>query len=219
MKDLWSFTGALLVVALALGGCGKVYDWHQKLTVSVETPTGTVSGAAVVAVRIENLPTIGGKHIGNAIDTDVTGEATVVEVAPGKYLFALLGGSDERASATFRDSSHEDADAIWSHIDSLRTSLPLPRAKWPLLVTFADITNPQTVRVVSPDDLAATFGPGFALKSIILEITDEPVTKGRVDAVLGWLKEIKGRIKPTNKRYEKDLTAEEKLYSFDFERN
>ena len=38
-----------------------------------------------------------------------------------------------------------------------------------------------------PDDLAAHFGPGYALSSITLAITDEPVTKGRVEAVLGWL--------------------------------
>ena len=61
----------------------------------------------------------------------------------------------------------------------------LPRERYPLLVTFTDLADPTTVRRVDPDDLAATFGPGVALKRVTLEITDEAVTEGEVEAVLG----------------------------------
>ncbi|MDR4496279.1 MAG: hypothetical protein R3B74_18050 [Nitrospirales bacterium] len=43
------------------------------------------------------------------------------------------------------------------------------------------------MKKVDLDDLAATFGPGVALKRIMLEITDEPVTEGKIEQVLGWL--------------------------------
>ena len=56
-----------------------------------------------------------------------------------------------------------------------------------MLVTFDDITKPETVRRVNPEDLAAVFGEGVRLKAVTLEITDEAVTEGRVEAVLGWL--------------------------------
>ena len=56
-----------------------------------------------------------------------------------------------------------------------------------MLVTFDDITKPETVRRVNPADLAAVFGEGVRLKAVTLEITEEAVTEGRVVPVLPWL--------------------------------
>ena len=61
--------------------------------------------------------------------------------------------------------------------------VPLPRANWPLMVTFDDVADPRTVRRVDPDNLAATFGPGVELRAV----TGDPVTEGRVESLLGWL--------------------------------
>jgi hypothetical protein len=55
------------------------------------------------------------------------------------------------------------------------------------LVTFDDITKPETVREVEPADLAAVFGEGVRLKTVTLEITEEAVTVGLVEGLLGWL--------------------------------
>lgn len=65
--------------------------------------------------------------------------------------------------------------------------MTVPAELYPLLVTFDDIADPTTARRVDPSDLASMFGPGYALKAITLEITDEKVSAGRVEAVLGWL--------------------------------
>ena len=56
-----------------------------------------------------------------------------------------------------------------------------------MLVTFTDIADPATVREVSPDNLAASFGPGVSLRRITLGITKDRVTEGRVDKLLEWL--------------------------------
>jgi hypothetical protein len=64
-------------------------------------------------------------------------------------------------------------------LEQIRQVRDVPRDKYPLLVTFTDIADPKTVTKVDPDNLAATFGPGVALKRITLEITDEKVTEGR----------------------------------------
>jgi hypothetical protein len=56
-----------------------------------------------------------------------------------------------------------------------------------MLVTFGDINDPKTVMLVDPANLMATFGPGVGLKSVTLEITDEAVTAGQAETVLGWL--------------------------------
>jgi hypothetical protein len=58
------------------------------------------------------------------------------------------------------------------------------------LVTFGNISDPTSVQQVDPDDLAATFGAGYALRAVTLEITGEPVTIGVVEGVLGWLHDV-----------------------------
>jgi hypothetical protein len=40
---------------------------------------------------------------------------------------------------------------------------------------------------VNPEDLAAVFGEGVRLTAVMLEITGEEVTEGRVEGVLEWL--------------------------------
>lgn len=72
-------------------------------------------------------------------------------------------------------------------IQKVREIRELDPKDYPLLVTFTDITDPTTVKQVNPTNLAATFGPGVSLKRITLEITDEPVTEGKIEHVLGWL--------------------------------
>lgn len=67
------------------------------------------------------------------------------------------------------------------------TPIPLPPQAMPLLVTFDDITDPTTVRLVDPTNLSASFGPGVSLAGVTLEITGADVMDGRVEAVLGWL--------------------------------
>lgn len=59
----------------------------------------------------------------------------------------------------------------------------------PLLVTFDDITEPEpeTVREVDPEDLAAVFGEEVRLRAVTLEITGEVVTEGRVEGGVGMV--------------------------------
>jgi hypothetical protein len=57
---------------------------------------------------------------------------------------------------------------------------------YPWLVTFSNISNPASVQAVNPDNLASYFGPGYKLKSIVLEKTDEPVSGG-ISHKLQWL--------------------------------
>ena len=45
-------------------------------------------------------------------------------------------------------------------------------------VTFDEVTNPETVREVEAEHLAAVFGEGVRLQA---------VTEGRVEGVLGWM--------------------------------
>ena len=81
------FKTALIITKLALTSCGTQVAWHQKLTVEIATPDGVKSGSSVVGYSA----TVGKQFAsGNEIAQGLQGEATVVEVAPGKYLFALF---------------------------------------------------------------------------------------------------------------------------------
>ena len=155
-------TRALLVLTLLLGlaGCGPRETWRQKLTLVVETPSGLVSGSAVVEVTgdMNQLP---GSQ--SEIHYSYTGEATMVEVSPGRYLFALLGGSEERFYWAARDRFENLRRREWlRRIPRQREPVELLPDHLPLLVTFGDITDPMSVMRVDPDDLDGAFGCGEA---------------------------------------------------------
>jgi hypothetical protein len=184
----------LLLALLALTGCER-YAWNQKLTVTVETPDGEVSASSVSAVSWR-------KHWiqtdGMGWSYEVTGEAVVVEVTPGRYLFALLKGagtteymgSVAAASIAGREGRVIDG-ALFAEVQGKRDRaagvITVPEVQYPMMVTFGDIADPASVKLVDPADLAASFGPGVRLKSVHLEVTDEAVTLGRVEEVLGWI--------------------------------
>lgn len=78
---------AMLLSALALVGCTGSWKWNQKLTVEVTTPDGVKTGSAVSSVSWSKKSS----SLTFNYAASYRGEATVVEVAPGKYLFALIG--------------------------------------------------------------------------------------------------------------------------------
>tara|TARA_R110002072_G_scaffold38314_28_gene111150 strand:+ start:3980 stop:4486 length:507 start_codon:yes stop_codon:yes gene_type:complete len=60
------------------------------------------------------------------------------------------------------------------------------RTAYPMFVTFGDLSEPTSVRQVDPDDLGGTFGEGYSLKRITVEITDDPLIFG-IEERLTWL--------------------------------
>ncbi|MGL4310846.1 MAG: hypothetical protein ACRCSU_10190 [Paracoccaceae bacterium] len=164
------------------------YQWRQKLTLTVETPAGEVSGASVTEVFTRRVAKI--LPEAGSVKSSFHGEAIVVEVVPGRYLFALisngLGWVDEPYGTTKVGSTYEEnMRFIMNQIG--KPPVPMPEESLPILVTFDNINDPATVREVDPKNLAASFGPGVRLKSVTIRITDEPVTEGRVEALLNWL--------------------------------
>lgn len=187
----------VLLTALALGAAFLAWptiSWKQKMTVTVETPRGEVAGSSVVRSIVSYsprfLPDTGYFHY------SWRGEAVTVALPEGRYLFALLGHPPGLAQAVLEDrlpehwSKASDRGRFYFRkLAGLRESRAVPPENLPAFVTFADVSDPATVAEVNPADLAATFGLGYSLKSVTLEITDEPVTNGAVGTVLAWLGE------------------------------
>jgi hypothetical protein len=164
----------------------------------IETPQGEVSGSSVTKVSFSPR----NKIILRDLDSStlrLRGEAAMVEVLPGRWLFALLPDQERLIYSYVSDQQadghiglEEAIPVIQDQTDPLaldpnsKNSLDFA-PRFPILVTFDDITRPETVRQVDPKNLAAVFGEGVRLKAVTLEITDEAVTEGRVEGVLGWL--------------------------------
>lgn len=100
------FVLVILLPVLLLYGCyslfNPTYSWRQKLTLVVETPEGPKTGASVVGISVtfrafRPLPDIPVSYY------SYRGEATVVDLGDGRYLFALLKGSVPLARKVFRD--------------------------------------------------------------------------------------------------------------------
>jgi hypothetical protein len=185
----------LFLAFQALFGGGSV-SWNQRLTLVIGTPQGEVRGSAVT--RVEERTSKDLLAPGTAMRRTFTGEAVAVEVLPGRWLFALLQGEGATGADGWAYKAYDlgavvGSDGYRSHSLSigkllaqpLDVPVPLPADGLPMLVTFDDITKPDTVRRVDPADLAAVFGEGVRLKAVTLEITEEAVTEGRVEGVLG----------------------------------
>ena len=165
----------LLVIPIALflvyrcSFGGQITSWNQRLTVTVTTPVGEVQGSSVTEVRMSDdrgslqLPESAGVH------ARYTGEAVVVEVTPGRYLFALLDGGEgwesdaahwSYAAFDLAPSNSTDFRDSMAKLKAQPLNAPaaLPARAWPMFVTFTDIADPKTVQLVDPDDLDATFG-------------------------------------------------------------
>ncbi len=171
--------------AILLPGCGSPLPdaFRYRMTVEVDTPQGLIEGFAVREVRFSKMANDG--NYGRA-----RGEAVVVDLPNGAVLFALLTGASgnvDHASQTmwhiFRTTASKSIE-VWPNFEG--KDMPITSGRVPMLVTFDDLDDPTSVAEVDPDDLAASFGEGYALKRITVQITDEPVTTG-IEERLEWL--------------------------------
>ena len=186
--------GGLIVVGGTLAYCYfglAQYIWHQKMTIEVEVNGQLYTGASVVKVTVQESEPLR-KQLGYPLHFGAKGEAAYVELPDRRYLFALLGGGppdsgpETNALNIFKEQLPKDNPERLVVLSKSHLKTEIPHSHLPLLVTFMDLTDPTTVKVVDPDNLAATFGEGVSLKRLTLEITDEPVTEGKIEQVLGW---------------------------------
>lgn len=181
-----------------LAGCGLLgsNSYRFRMVVEVETQDGLKSGSSVYEVRAGN--TLGFLPEEAKRDWAVKGEAVAVDLPDGKTLFALLKTnakhgdmaslSMQALDPAFKNDIVESAMRIEDRT-GVNGSAEVPIEIYPMLVTFTDIADPSSVKLVDPADLAASYGPGVKLKRITVEITDDPVTSG-IEKRLGWLEAV-----------------------------
>jgi hypothetical protein len=200
---------AVLCAALALAGCvGRSATYRYKLTLSLNTPDGVKTASNVVEINAFDV-IIPARGIGHM----TTGQALYVDLgADRRPLIALLTrirrATDEWP--TFRGWG-EDApgeglankclgakkpEDLLDEVEATRRCgrpVATTTADLPDLVTFADVNNPKSVMLVDPNDLSGTLGPGVSWRSMSLQATDEPLTRG-IDEHLPWVRDYNPNI-------------------------
>ncbi|MCJ8190236.1 hypothetical protein [Sphingomicrobium aestuariivivum] len=203
----------------ALGACNifRSPSYRFRLTVNVDTPDGIRTGSSICEVKADrgtDLST-GGQTQG----VKMRGEAAIVELPDDRLLVALLltnnpllrdvgkaslrtldGGFDGKKYNSAKRI--EDAGSIGP--------VDMPEPDLPVLVTFEDPTDPESLKVVDPSDLASTFGAGYSLESITMETTQDRVTD-HVPEFFPWLPAIPGSLLPSTTIYSSEKPLAEKI--------
>ena len=211
---------ALAAVPLAsLAACGyRSETFRYRLMVEVDTPSGVKTGSSVIEVTLSEsgdsgfvLPDASG------VELQVRGEAVAVDLPGGRTLFALLRTEEQSDAAglyAHRAIRAPRFDGEYASIEKIRYmkahpgSGTLTQEHRPLLVTFGDVADPASVARVDPDNLAASFGEGYALKRISVMLTDDPVTEG-IEERLGWLDGYRKQFFDGTSTISEDMTTDD----------
>ena len=195
-----------------LSGC----DWitaparphvvRYRLVATVDTPAGERSGHSVIEVAMSRT----------SRKFDVQGEAVAVDLPDNQTLFVLLRSANDPDWAAWalnvvpnpeKDLPAQDSQdriaqvtrwvdmlnadrgvhAIWTS-----TAPNTPRGSSvlvPYLVKFGNLSDPASVAEVDPNDLSKSFGKGYRLEALTIQIVDASVTTG-IEKRLTWLNDV-----------------------------
>ncbi|WP_152540025.1 hypothetical protein [Afipia sp. P52-10] len=200
-----------VAVALLLFGAW-VYlvrpDHKYRLTINVETPFGVKSGSGVVSVHLSKDPPLL-PHIGSI---GAKGDAIFVNLGEGRNLFMIMAAGKKGENVDAIAYLAEKVLAATGHKVSFQDvykfagrTLPVGSDHIPTLVSFVDLKDVATARVVRPDDLQSVFGAGYRLSEVTLTVVSvglwpfdwggvlgEPVTRGienKIPEIIARLRE------------------------------
>jgi hypothetical protein len=199
----------LASLALPLAGCGD----HRRVVRYKLTLDAEVDGKPVSAFNVVELWEYDRSFPEKGVVLGKTGEAIVMELRPGRILVALLsvvtqvpdpvrGGNWTRQRGNWGDLNsayghtpprHQPIEEYWKKLSSFRGDREWSLDDLPDLVTFDDVNDPRTVKLVDPRNLEASFGPGVRLTRATIAIVDNdtPLTRG-IEKKLPWFVGLKG---------------------------
>jgi hypothetical protein len=187
----FSVVAAFLLAGLFMAGCTPLPSYRYKTIVEVETPQGARTASGVVEVRAHHEVSILPQQGGNR--ARVIGEALPVDLPDGRTLFVLLAKSEEGMPPEYiapdkvvrPDERKEYAQMARLLAEGGRKAV-LDPSEYPLLARFRDVRRPGSIERIHPDSLEQAFGPGIRIRRIVIESTNEPITRG-IKVRLPWL--------------------------------
>lgn len=178
--------------------------WRYKVTVEIETPEGLKTGSAV---RQLSKGRTGITFQESGSPAKISGEAVVVDLGERGVVFALLSDQSWKNSLV----------QAFGHKVKFETGMKAEhKENIPSFVTFPDLNDPMTVKLVyenkkyadrtekKANNFEEIFEVGVSLKRITVEITEQPVTE-IIYNYLPWLRSLKSNIDGTKVTRSNDL--------------
>jgi hypothetical protein len=170
-----------------------IYDgtFRYRLTLTVDTPDGPRSGSGVIEVYIHTKEPTWGPIEARGVNPVLHGEAVFVDLGGGKPVIMLLAHGPQAAGDGFAFLPMRLLGGTWNTQHKLTGKGELKGKLIPTIVSFSDLNNPASARIVyatgvegdldivsrarSPgkvliDRFSETFGPGYAFKRATLEM-------------------------------------------------
>ncbi len=191
------FAGALLG---SLAGCSPPHPevtFKVKLDFRFKSPAEDKSFSGVWEVwetRFSNFP-----NPGSGLQETLIGEAIAMPFDNGRVAFALLvdhgGGSIRDPVGMFSWSA---ASALYSAYDGRgprlsefaavtpTTPVTLPAKALPALITFDNLADPSSGRLIEPAELSVIAGPGWTFDRAEIQLVNDPPTQG-ASLFLPWV--------------------------------
>lgn len=193
MRRLGIIAAVVGVGLVAFWAALQPYTYRYRLTIEVVTPDGLRSGSSVLEVRSSET-TVGLIEM-RGVRNALRGEAVFVDLGQGRNLIAVLGGGADGSDGTtmyrlpvlafsLEKLTWEDQQAaLMGPLTGNQEDVP--RQALPTLVTFSDLSDPTTARVVDPSNLQGVFGSGVKFNRAWVEMTKDKVTRG-IEKKLPW---------------------------------
>ncbi len=219
------------------------------MSVTVEIDGKTYSGSGVQTLRMNYRPHNGALSSRMALNTKSRSEAVSIHLGEHGYLYALWPyDTPARFATSYRtefygkpkqvegeDTPKNRARTYMKYLDALSRPgnqlelYPSQNPKFPVLMTFEDISDPTTVRKFHVDGtrhikehhnskaFEIFYGPGARVVSVVVENTSDPETSGVLNSILGdhffeeWHREAHGR-QPDGKCWDDGFAKRNALY-------
>ena len=187
----------------------KVYSWRYKMTVEIETPEGVKTGSSVREVKVVFRPT-GNTHPNDSkygTHKTVQGEAVTVDLGQRGKVFALLTNASDLPFRVFEGPPGLTIKGAEYYSQLKNTEAILTPTNYPYLVTFKDINDPLSVKSllekehnnkwpreykITEENFEKYLGAGVRLKSISIEMTDEPVIY-KIIQFIPWVQQYRNK--------------------------
>lgn len=190
-----------LCVVLLIGGAVvwaqisyPTYFYRYRITLEVEVDGAIKTGTSVIEVRRRWDP-VPGRPISH-YSSAVSGEAVFVDIGQAGNLFMLLTDEpnkspDVLAAKVFHFDATDATDPVEQsrrahQLMAAHANAKLRAEQLPMLVTFSDLNDANSARIVRPTEFERSFGSAVHLVGAWITMTDEPATKGIEKKLLWW---------------------------------
>jgi hypothetical protein len=190
------------------------YTFRYRMTVEVEVDGKFRSGASIIEVRLVTQPSIVVPV--PSVLPEASGEAVFVDLGEGRNVLALLTSGPNLMDVDYPKyvvPAHFGLSTVraeWSKYPRTPDRWDVRADRMPTFVTFLDVNDPKSARLLRPSDFGAVLGPGVHLRRVWIEMTNDPVTRG-IFQRLPWLRGFRGH---SGGQFEPDWSTPERNLTF-----